>query len=461
MKDLMPTGQVETYEALVTPSLTMPCGLENPPSVERESGGGQSMSDSNLLIEPLPPGWNNHHFGELCDRVKDSYQPIDGGDTPYVGLEHLAQGFPAFVGRGKESEVKSSKTAFKIGDILFGKLRPYLRKGAQADFDGVCSTDILAFRAKLICASEFLKFVIHSDEFISHAKSTTSGVQHPRTSWPSLREFRLSLPPLSEQKKIAHILSTVQRAIEAQERIIQATTELKKALMHKLFTEGLRKEPQKESEIGLVPESWEVVKIGDVTEVKGGKRLPKNDKIVEHNTGFPYIRVTDFNEFSVDMCGIRFLTKTAQKQIFRYIINQTDVFISIAGSIGITGMIPPELDGANLTENAARLIVNDSSMLQPRFLMYWLASHHCQAEIKAQTVKNAQPKLALARIKSLNAPLPSLEEQVEIATAMDLAKRKTDNARSKRDLLKDLFRILLHELMTAKTRVNQIKLPAA
>jgi type I restriction enzyme R subunit len=117
------------------------------------------MSDSNLLIEPLPPGWKNHQFGDACDRVNDSYQPVNDGDTPYIGLEHLAQGFPSFVGRGKESEVKSSKTAFKVGDILFGKLRPYLRKGAQADFDGVCSTDILALRAKEACESDFLKFL--------------------------------------------------------------------------------------------------------------------------------------------------------------------------------------------------------------------------------------------------------------------------------------------------------------
>jgi restriction endonuclease S subunit len=85
-----------------------------------------------------------------------------------------------------------------------------------------------------------------------------------------LEQIRLNIPPLPEQKTIAHILSTVRRAIEAQERIIQTTTELKKALMHKLFTEGLRNEPQKQTEIGLVPETWEVVELETTGEVVYG-----------------------------------------------------------------------------------------------------------------------------------------------------------------------------------------------
>ena len=373
-------------------------------------------------------------------------------------MAHLSQGFPSFTGRGTENDIKSSKTAFKKGDVLFGKLRPYLRKGAQADFNGICSTDILVFRAENGCESDFLTYLIHSNEFINHAKSTTSGVQHPRTSWPSLRKFHLTLPPLPEQKKIAHVLSTVQRTIEAQERIIQTTTELKKALMHKLFTEGLRNEPQKQTEIGPVPESWEVCTVGEVATVKGGKRLPKGEKLVKQDTGFPYIRVTDFRDLSVDVSGLLFLTEEVQKKISRYIINAFNVYISIAGSIGISGMIPSELDGANLTENAARLIVADSLKLQPRFLMYWLASHPCQAEIKAQTVKNAQPKLALARIKSLKIPLPMLEEQIKLAETLDLVGQKIQNVRIKRDQLKALFRTLLHELMTAKIRVMELEL---
>jgi type I restriction enzyme S subunit len=85
-----------------------------------------------------------------------------------------------------------------------------------------------------------------------------------------LDTLEIALPPLPEQKAIAHILATVQRTIKAQERIIQTTTELKKALMQKLFSEGLRGEPQKETEIGLVPESWEVVHLSDVCRFQSG-----------------------------------------------------------------------------------------------------------------------------------------------------------------------------------------------
>ncbi len=81
------------------------------------------------------------------------------------------------------------------------------------------------------------------------------------------------VPPLAEQRKIAAVLGLVQRAIEQQERLIALTTELKKALLHKLFTEGLRGEPQKQTEIGPVPESWEIVALGDSVRQSTGKRF--------------------------------------------------------------------------------------------------------------------------------------------------------------------------------------------
>ncbi|MFZ5483610.1 MAG: restriction endonuclease subunit S [Pseudomonadota bacterium] len=417
------------------------------------------MSDSNMLIEPLPPGWKNHQFGDVCDRVKDSYHPVDDGDTPYVGLEHLAQGFPAFVGRGQESEVRSSKTAFKAGDILFGKLRPYLRKGAQADFDGVCSTDILAFRAKAACESEFLKFIIHSDEFVAHAKSTTSGVQHPRTSWPSLREFRLSLPPLPEQKKIAHILSTVQRAIEAQERIIQTTTELKKALMHKLFTEGLRNEPQKETEIGPVPESWEVVELGTLFRKQPQNGIYKHKS--EYGSGTQILRIDDFSNDGDVVTRAGNLVALDHSEIENYGLEPGDIVINRVNSLshlGKTALIGAISDEMVFESNMMRFSVDESQALK-EYVFKFLNSPLTKKQIIG-TAKRAvaQSSINQGDVKSIIVPKPSLEEQGKIVEALDATEAKTARATNKAAVLRDLFLTLLHELMTAKTRVHRLEI---
>ncbi len=415
------------------------------------------MSDSNLLIEPLPPGWKNHQFGDVCDRVKDSYQPVVGGDTPYVGLEHLAQGFPAFVGRGQESEVRSSKTAFKAGDILFGKLRPYLRKGAQADFDGVCSTDILAFRAKAACESGFLKFIIHSDKFVAHAKSTTSGVQHPRTSWPSLREFRLSLPPLPEQKKIAHILSTVQRAIEAQERIIQITTELKKALMHKLFTEGLSNEPQKQTEIGPVPESWEVVELGELlTIAQYGMSVKGNPE-----GHYAILRMTNQVDGQIVGCNLQFV-EISHGEFEKFRVERGDILFNRTNSLDLVGRTAIfNIESEFVFASYLIRLRTDEKKLNPFFLNCYFNTDEIQARLKSIATRAvSQSNISATRLKGFPVPKPSLEEQEEIVAHVTALDRKLAVHRSKLNQLQDLFRTLLHELMTAKIRVHQLEITA-
>jgi type I restriction enzyme S subunit len=113
-------------------------------------------------------------------------------------------------------------------------------------------------------------------------------------------------------------------------------------------------------------EDWQYAALGHVAQVKGGKRLPKGEKFAETVTSFPYIRVTDFSNFSIDTSDLRYLTPEIQATIQRYTINRNDVYVSIAGSIGITGMIPAQLNGANLTENAAKLVLNED-VIDARF----------------------------------------------------------------------------------------------
>jgi type I restriction enzyme S subunit len=171
----------------------------------------------------------------------------------------------------------------------------------------------------------------------------------------------------------------------------------------------------------------------------------------ETATSFPYIRVTDFKSFSVDTSDLRYLKSTTQSSIKRYTISKNDVYISIAGSVGVTGMIPVGLDGANLTENAAKLVLNQDA-IDARFLMYYLASATAQREISGQTVKNAQPKLALARIASLKIPLPSLIEQRKIAAVLGLVQRAIELQDRLIALTTELKKALLHKLFTEGLR---------
>lgn len=167
-----------------------------------------------------------------------------------------------------------------------------------------------------------------------------------------------------------------------------------------------------------LPAGWILVKLEDVCDVKGGKRLPSGTDFAKQCTPYPYIRVVDFQDGSINDSQLKYLDKDTQRQIYRYIINKEDVFISIAGTIGVVGVIPEYLDGANLTENAARLVINDKTSLCRDYLSVFLRSPIGRDAIKLRTNTVGQPKLALERIRSISIPLPPLSEQKRIAAIL-------------------------------------------
>jgi len=143
-------------------------------------------------------------------------------------------------GIGNSNETLSTKNIFDKGDILFGKLRPYLRKFYLADFNGVCSTEILVIKNQNNIFNSFLFKIIQTEEFIEHSVSKVFGTKMPRTSWDILKEFYLALPSLKEQTQIAEILSTTDEKIEILRDKKESFQELKKGLMQKLLTGELR-----------------------------------------------------------------------------------------------------------------------------------------------------------------------------------------------------------------------------
>jgi len=233
---------------------------------------------------PLPKTWTETSIGKVV--VKASQRdPRKKPDEvfQYVDVSAVSNTVFKIIGAaptlGYEAPSRARK-AIKADDVLFATVRPTLKRIALVppELDGaIASTGYCVLRCdKAKAESGFLYSFLITDHFNARMAGLERGASYPAVRDSDVMASWLPLPPLPEQKKIAHILSTVQRAIEAQERIIQTTTELKKALMHKLFTEGLRNEPQKQTEIGPVPESWGVVEIGDVFKFTSGKTKPKD-----------------------------------------------------------------------------------------------------------------------------------------------------------------------------------------
>ena len=165
-----------------------------------------------------------------------------------------------------------------------------------------------------------------------------------------------------------------------------------------------------------IPVDWIWIKLGEIVSVLGGKRIPAGRTLTADNTGYKYIRVSDMKNGSVLAENLLYVPTDIYPSISRYVIHKEDVYITVAGTIGRVGKIPPEIDGANLTENADRLVF---SIIDQDWLIKCLESSLVQQQIIDATTKVGQPKLAITRIQELLIPLPPLTEQKRIVAKIE------------------------------------------
>ena len=207
----------------------------------------------------------------LCDVVFNDTTKWDGSsrEVPYVGLEHIRQDSGNLESVGNAAEVVSAKNIFKVGDVLFGKLRPNLKKYWHAEFEGICSTDILVLRPLEGILNKYLYYLVQSHPFLSFAMSDAAGTKMPRTSWKRLGGFEFLLPPFSEQERIAEILSSIDDSICTTEVVIAQAERVKCGLMEDLLTGGLGSEAIAR---GDVPEGYRNINFSNAFVVKNDKR---------------------------------------------------------------------------------------------------------------------------------------------------------------------------------------------
>lgn len=340
------------------------------------------------------------------------------------------------------------------GDILYSK-NGTIGIPRIIDWDKEFSIFVSLCLIKLkkgLVNTKYLEQFLKSDCCLNQIKLRAKQGTVTNLHLEEIRELLIPLPNEEEQQKIAEILTTTDEHIEKLVNIIKDYQLLKKGMMKKLLTEGIGHTEFKETEIGRIPKEWEFVQLADIADVKGGKRLPKGYSLLDYNTGFPYIRVADMYQGGISTCEIKYVPIEIINTIQNYTISEDDLFISVAGTLGIVGIVPSTLNNANLTENANKICNIKCNKV---FLMYYLMGIRIQNIIQDEKTTNAQPKLALSRIKKFPVTLPSDEEQQQIASILSEIDYRIELYQKQREDFAQLKKGLMEKLLTGKIRVNQ------
>lgn len=176
---------------------------------------------------------------DLVELIGDKVATKKDPTKPYIGLEQMAEGSPELIGTLPASASTSMNNVFQPGDILFGKLRPNLRKSIQTEFGGYCSTDILVLRAKSGLIPGYVAKLFQWEVVFSEAVRTAEGTKMPRTSWDKLRHFAILKHEVQRQRRIADILDAADAAIRQTEAVIAKLRQMRAGLLHDLLTRGL------------------------------------------------------------------------------------------------------------------------------------------------------------------------------------------------------------------------------
>jgi type I restriction enzyme, S subunit len=238
-----------------------------------------------------------------------------------------------------------------------------------------------------------------------------------------------------EQRKIAAVLGLVQRAIEQQERLLALTTELKKALLQKLFTEGLRGEPQKQTEIGPVPKSWEIKKLGSLVHLQTGKL---NSNAATPNGQYPFF--------------------TCSQETFRidhYAFDTEAILLSGNNAQGIYSV--KHYNGKfNAYQRTYVITVKAGSGVPYPFLHQALSRN--LERLRTLSIGTSTKYLTLGVLQNLPIPKPGYDEAKGIGDRLQIVDAKIEIVTRKKETLANLFRTLLFRLMTAQIRVNDLDL---
>ena len=301
--------------------------------------------------------------------------------------------------------VNHPKKVFPKGSIVFPKNGGaiYTEKKRILKFDSVVDLNTEALFPNDQVNTFYLFY------FLNHLRIAKfdKGGGLPSLDLKRMADALIPVPLLPEQERIVERLDAAFAQIDELKSNAEKQLAEARALFQSALTQVMQPKP-----------GWQEKKLKDISDVKGGKRVPKGYKLQSTKTNHPYIRVADFNNYgTIEMSDIQYISDDIFEQIKNYTITDKDLYVSIAGTIGKTGIIPSGLNGANLTENACKLVFKEDINL--RFVYLFTLSEIFKKQVEKATKQASQPKLALTRLAEIKISIPSITEQQVIVEHLD------------------------------------------
>ena len=380
----------------------------------------------------------------------------------FVPMEAIPQGgafAPNYISR-EPGEIKSG-TYFERGDVLVAKITPSFENGKQAlttalpaNF-GFATTEVIPLKLSKGGHDRRLLFfyLLHPEvrQYVAERMEGTTG----RQRIPEGVLLELPFPEIIQEEQIiiADSLEMIQRLDAVEEKTIKTAQDFKRAAMQSLFTRGLRGEAQKETEIGPVPESWAVLPIGSIFEIDQGISLKGN--LANGQEGIPFLRTSNVYWGSVELETLSRMRLEAVPST--KLLQVGDLLVCEGGDIGRAAVWDGEVERCLYQNHIHRLRPLNASRTHPRFAMAWLEEGFRHRNVyEGAGNRTTIPNLSRARLSELLIPHPSLDEQSEAVAILSAIDRKIDLHRRKRAVLDELFKALLHKLMTGEIRVGDL-----
>ena len=351
--------------------------------------------------------WKRVALGDVARASKERCEPGAGSIQRYIAGEHMdtddlkirrwgdvGDGYlgPAF------------HRAFHPGQVLYGSRRTYLRKVAVAEFDGVCAntTFVIESRDSSALLQEFLPFVMTSESFHAFAIAESKGSVNPYVNWSDLARFEFHVPPPDEQGRIADLLWASERHRESVLRRTEALRVLREVMVEDQLTAAAE-----DTHVAL----RSLVRTGTSITYGIVQAGP------EVGSGVPYIRVSDMTNGTLSAAGMKRTAPEIAARFSRSRVETGDLVVALRGRTGLTLRVPPELDGANLTQGTARVAI-DSDKIDPDYVQAVMNSRWMATFVDRHAKGSTFTELTLAALQAV--PIPRLGDGPERQLVSDL-----------------------------------------